>query len=112
MQPIHSPFFYWGQTGRLGHQAEEKERLPVPSLQFRGGGPTGKQFTRNQRYKLYGSGSFYDVENDALESQPLKINSLTEEQGPAYNMLRTTLDGFANARPAEVAAKGTKNKQN
>lgn len=76
----------------------------------RGGGPTGKQFTRNQRYKLYASGNFYDVENDSPESQPIKINSLTEEQRSAYKILKEALDGFANARPADVAAKGKKSK--
>ena len=36
-------------------------------------------FVRNQRYKLYRDGSFYDVGNDILEKNDLSINELNQE---------------------------------
>jgi len=70
----------------------------------RNGGPTGREFTRNQRYKLYRSGKFYDIEQDVLEKNPLDLNALssTDVQN-VYNKLRMALNQFSDARPAKFA---------
>ncbi|NQZ57379.1 MAG: sulfatase-like hydrolase/transferase [Lentisphaeraceae bacterium] len=39
-----------------------------------------KVFVRNQRYKLYDDGKFFDVEKDIWEKTPLMENSLSTEQ--------------------------------
>lgn len=44
------------------------------------GGPTGTKWARNQRYKLYRTGEFYDMSNDVLEKKPLDKLSLETQQ--------------------------------
>ena len=67
----------------------------------------GKVTARNQRYKLYGSGKFYDVPNDLEEKKPLDPNALTPEQEAIRAGLQSVLDHyaqfdrFANASPAD-----------
>ncbi|MFC1544833.1 sulfatase-like hydrolase/transferase [Gemmatimonadota bacterium] len=58
-----------------------------------------REFTRNQRYKLYRTGEFYDVQADPLESEPLNPAGLSPEQARTSQMLQDALDSFANARP-------------
>ncbi len=58
-----------------------------------------REFTRNQRYKLYRSGEFYDVQADPLESEALSPDSLSTEQERTRKILQGALDGYANARP-------------
>ncbi|MCP4611767.1 MAG: sulfatase-like hydrolase/transferase [Planctomycetes bacterium] len=70
----------------------------------RAGGPTGKEWARNQRYKLYRTGEFYNVSNDVLEKKPLSNLSPTTEQVRA--ILQEALDQHKDARPAEVSALG------
>ncbi len=80
----------------------------------RNGGPTGKEFTRNQRYKLYSSGDFYDIQNDVLEESPLDAVGLTQEQVRIRAMLQDALSQYADARPlrfANWAAEAKKAKQ-
>lgn len=72
----------------------------------RSGGPTGKEWARNQRYKLYRAGEFYDVSNDVLEKNPLE--NLSPETQQVRAMLQKALDQYKDARPSEVAAKGKK----
>ena len=36
-------------------------------------------FVRNQRYKIYRDGSFYDLSNDILEKNDLSMNELNKE---------------------------------
>ncbi len=69
----------------------------------RNGGPTGQEFTRDQRYKLYRSGEFFDIENDVLEKQPLDVASLSDDARAVRSRLQTALDQYANARPARFA---------
>lgn len=61
-----------------------------------------KVFTRNQRYKLYRDGRFFDIEKDVLEKQPLAEASLDEEQRRTRTMLQAALDRYADARPAHL----------
>jgi arylsulfatase A len=63
----------------------------------RGGGPRAEEWARDQRYKLYRTGAFYDVSSDGLETNPLK--SLTEEQRAVRGSLQAVLDRYQNARP-------------
>ena len=49
---------------------------------------------RNQRYKLYNGGKFYDVPNDLQEKQPLTTDSLTPEQVAIKGELQNVLDHY------------------
>ena len=49
---------------------------------------------RNQRYKLYRGGKFYDVLNDLQEKQPLTTDSLTPEQVAIKGELQDVLDHY------------------
>jgi arylsulfatase A len=49
-------------------------------------------FVRNQRYKLYDNGRFYDVENDVLEQNPLKVNAIKGEALAARKMFQKVLN--------------------
>ena len=68
------------------------------------GGREAKEWVRNQRYKLYRTGKFYDIRNDVLEKQPLK--ELSPEAQAARTLFEGVLDTYKDARPAAVAAKG------
>ena len=49
---------------------------------------------RNQRYKLYESGEFYDVPNDLQEKQPLATDSLTPKQVAIKGELQGVLNHY------------------
>jgi arylsulfatase A len=66
----------------------------------RNGAGSGREWARNQRYKLYRKGGFYDVSKDVLEKKPLPTDELTADQKKAYAMLRKALDKYKDARPA------------
>lgn len=68
------------------------------------GGKTenAKVFARNQRYKLFDSGEFYEVPNDYLEQNPLVIEDLDSEQKAIHAMLKEVLDGYAKRRFEDV----------
>lgn len=70
----------------------------------RNGGPRGQEFARNQRYKLYRNGKFFDVHQDRLETRPLQ--DVTGEAISVREMLQAALDRYADARPAAVSAAG------
>ena len=70
------------------------------------GGPTGKEWARNQRYKLYPDGKFYDISQDRLETTPLV--ELSPEAQQARATLQQALDQYKEARPA--SEKKTKKK--
>ena len=78
----------------------------------RNGGAKGQEWARDQRFKLYGDGRFFDVKNDPAEKQPVsKIKDL--ESAPAksaYRKLKKVLKDFDKIRPPEVAAVGEKQK--
>ena len=84
----------------------------------RNGGAKGKEFTRTQRYKLYRSGDFFDIQNDVLEKKPIDGGDLTAEQREIRDELQTGLDRYTNARPEKFAKwkenkkKGNKKKNN
>ena len=51
-------------------------------------------FTQDNRYKLYKDGRFYDIENDVLETSPLKEEDLTKGQKNIKNKLSENLSFF------------------
>jgi arylsulfatase A len=64
----------------------------------RNGGPSGKEFTRNQRHKLYRSGAFFDIQNDVLEQSPLDPANLSDEMKSVRRSLQAALDRYTDAR--------------
>ena len=70
------------------------------------GGGKGEQWARNQRYKLYPDGKFYDISQDRLETTPLV--ELSPEAQQARATLQQALDQYKEARPA--SEKKTKKK--
>ena len=71
-----------------------------------GGGPKGREWTRNQRYKLYRTGKFYDVSKDVLEKNPLI--DLAPEQQQVRDTLQKALDQYKSARPPGMTGKNKK----
>jgi arylsulfatase A len=65
-----------------------------------GNAEKAKEFARNQRYKLYRSGEFYDVQNDVLEKKSLTAVDMDNNARQARAMLQRALDQYSNARPA------------
>ena len=59
-------------------------------------------FARNQQYKLYRSGEFYEVPKDYLEEQPLSEPTLSPQQQQIRQMLQEVLDSYADKRLADV----------
>jgi arylsulfatase A len=78
----------------------------------RNGGPTGAEFTRNQRYKLYRDGKFYDIEKDVLEKNPLNRSSLSADDVAVHETLQSALDKYADARPPKFATWVDEKKKN
>jgi len=66
------------------------------------GGPKGKEWARNQQYKLYRTGRFFDIAADPLEKSPLPTQDLTENAKQTRAMLQNALSTFENARPANL----------
>jgi len=65
----------------------------------RNGGPDAKEWARNQRYKLYRTGKFYDVQNDVLEESPLRVDRLGRQASQVHALLQKALDQYEDARP-------------
>ncbi|MFT5857835.1 MAG: arylsulfatase A [Verrucomicrobiales bacterium] len=65
-----------------------------------GGNKAAREFTRNQRYKLYGDGKFYDIGKDVMEKSAL--SELSVEQKGVHKMLQAGLDQYKDARPAHL----------
>jgi arylsulfatase A len=55
-------------------------------------------FARNQRFKRYETGAFYDIPNDYSEQNPLDISQLSPEEQAIYNMLGDVLEGYKKRR--------------
>ena len=64
----------------------------------RNGGPKGQEFTRDQRYKLYRTGKFYDVSKDPLEKTPLPKQSLKGSALTAHEKLIKALERYDGVR--------------
>lgn len=85
----------------LGQEGNPREW--IYSWYNTGGGPKGREWVRNQRYKLYRTGKFYDISNDVLEQQPLQ--TLSPKAQEARTLFEGVLNTYKDARPASVAAK-------
>lgn len=59
-------------------------------------------FARNQRYKLYDTGEFYEVPADYLEENPLAADSLDANQAQVFTELKAVLDHYAKRRLADI----------
>jgi arylsulfatase A len=84
----------------------------------RNGGPKGQEFSRDQRYKLYGDGKFYDLSKDRLEEHPLSKQARKEKAASAYQKLAKALSGYNGIRtitntklPGEPKGKKDKSKK-
>ncbi len=51
-------------------------------------------FARNQRYKLYRNGEFYDIENDLFEENSIAKEDLDAEASDARKMLQKVIDSY------------------
>ena len=58
----------------------------------------------DRRYKLYSTGEFYDTDRDPEEAAPLPLADLTGEAADAARTLRSALDRFRDARPADASS--------
>ncbi len=63
---------------------------------------TVKEYSFDQRFKLYRTGQFYDLGADDMEKQDLAASVLASEAAAAKVKLQGVLDQFKDARPAEL----------
>ena len=52
------------------------------------------RFVRNQEFKLYHDGRFYDMVNDPTEKNPLNVDQLDKKSNKVYRMLNTRMQEF------------------
>lgn len=57
----------------------------------------------DQRYKLYSTGKFFDMNTDPEEKSPRRVSELKGETAQAARKLQAALDQFKDARPAHLA---------
>jgi len=93
------------------HGSDETHRDWIYMWYSRGGKNSGaKQFARNQRYKLYGDGKFFDIEKDVLETTPLEGDGLGAEEKKVQAMLQGAIDQYKEQRPTHLGADRKKKK--
>ena len=59
-------------------------------------------FARNQRYKLYTNGAFYDISVDPLEEYPIPRQLLNQEEIRIYDEWKAVLGRYAEKRLEDV----------
>jgi arylsulfatase A len=69
-----------------------------------------RQFARDQRYKLFAGGEFYQVDSRRYEETELN-GTLSVEAAAAKKKLQVALDQFRDARPKELAAQRNDSKR-
>ena len=69
---------------------------------------TVRELAFNHRFKLYRTGEFHDLSQDAAEKKPLAVASLTGEAATAAKLLQGALDQFKDARPPGLDQPGAK----
>lgn len=69
----------------------------------RNGGPTSVEFARNQRYKLYADGRFFDVPADPQEKSPLDVTRLDADARKAHELLQAALAQYKGTRRVQPA---------
>lgn len=75
-----------------------------------GGNKQAREFARNQRYKLYGDGKYYDIGADVLEKSPLPAD-LSGEAKAVRAMLQKALEQYQDKRPAHLGKAEIKRKK-
>lgn len=63
---------------------------------------TVREFAFNQRFKLYRSGEFFDLRQDADEQRPLNVAALQGDAADAAKAFHAALEQFKEARPAKL----------
>ncbi|NDV60996.1 sulfatase-like hydrolase/transferase [Puniceicoccales bacterium CK1056] len=86
-------------------------RTTVHCWYSRDGTDPAKEWARNQRYKLYRNGSFYDLQNDSLEKKPLRIREQSDGVMAVHSLLQEELNRYALARPAHLVKADDLHKQ-
>lgn len=66
---------------------------------------TVREYAFDHRYKLYRDGRFFDLSADPNEAMPLEVAGVTGPAATAARKLRSALDTFKGARPAELDRK-------
>jgi arylsulfatase A len=96
---IDGQSFLWQLTGQSG-----KPRDSIYMWYSRNGqADKAKAFARNQRYKLYETGKFYDVQSDRLEKNPLDEAKVSDEARAVRHLLQTHIDRFGPVtRPGDA----------
>ena len=61
-----------------------------------------KECAFDQRYKLYRSGEFFDLQKDLDEQDPMVTEQLGDQAARAYAKLQKVLDQFTGARPEKL----------
>ena len=74
----------------LGHNYKPKEYIYM-YYQPKWGKFENGVFVRDQRYKLYDDGRFFDIQMDVLEQHPLPMGKLNEEAGKALEKFKNVL---------------------
>jgi arylsulfatase A len=83
-----------------GHSLTAQMRDYAPQRRWVFAEHKGKCFLRNQRWKLYGDGRFYDMNADPDEQNPLAKDGIALEASVARDELQRTLEGL-NYRPPQ-----------
>jgi arylsulfatase A len=55
-------------------------------------------FARNQRYKLYSTGTFYDIAEDRLETSAIAEADMTEQLNAVRGILQAKIDSFEDVK--------------
>ena len=70
------------------------------------------RFARNQTYKLYEDGRFYNVSHDVLEKKALAANQDTSEQAKIRKMLQDVHDSMPAWTPFKSSRKPMETRKN
>ena len=76
----------WIYCWFLGQMQEGKQKICV----------------QDKRYKLYSTGTFFDIVDDRLEKRPIPPKLFSAEQTQAANRLQGVLDSYSDKRPQWV----------
>ena len=80
-----------------------------------GGRKRAKQLVRTQRYKLYATGKFFDVQQDPLERSPIEptqageVHAMLQAALGRHRQVTKTADPILQARRAATAKRKNRN---
>ena len=61
-----------------------------------------KVFARNQRYKLYSTGQFFDISSDPLEKNPISVDALKSDAKTVKEMLAAKIAKYEGLRLTSI----------